>query len=259
MRFRGVVGGSVNGHYAQVGNISVYYEVKGAGEPLMLIHGLSGSGRWWSRNVAALAEHYRVHVVDLAGFGRSRSAPRVALEASGEFLTRLMDVLEIEQASIVGHSMGGLFAASLAADAPARVNRLMLVNAAVLPLRRTGMALRFGTGQAATSVSASFLPVVLSDGLRAGPMSLIGAARDLLQADARAKLNKIAAPTLVIWGAGDRLLPVQLGEEIRASIQLARLQVVHGAGHNPMWDQPVVFNQAILSFMAERALVPNVA
>jgi len=90
-------------------------------------------------------------------------------------------------------------------------------------------------------------------------MSLIGAARDLLQADARAKLNQIAAPTLVIWGAGDRLLPVQLGEEIRASIQLARLQVVHGAGHNPMWDQPVVFNQAILSFMAERSLVPNVA
>jgi len=244
--------------FAPAGDIPVYYEERGAGDPLILIHGLSASGRWWTRNISALAEHHRVYVVDLAGFGRSRAAQRPALGETGAFLERWMDSLNIERASLVGHSMGGAIAARLAADFPARVDRLVLVNAAALPLSRSGMVLRFGLGGVFRSVSPAFLPVVVADGWRAGPVSVIGAARDLLQADIRAKLSQIEAPTLVIWGERDRILPLALGEQLSTAIPDARLHVIRGAGHNPMWDRSAEFNEAALDFLAQKPLIRGV-
>ena len=253
MGFQGGLGqlASQTGRFATVSDVPVYYEELGDGEPLVLIHGLSASGRWWSRNSAALAEHYRVIIVDLAGFGRNRAVPRIALGESGNFLERLIDALHIDSASFVGHSMGGAIAARLAADAPERVNRLVLVNAAALPLSRVAMAARVGLGGVLTSVSPMFLPVVVADGWRAGPISVIGAARDLFHADIRTKLRQITASTLVVWGARDRLLPLTLGQELAAAIPDSRLHVIQGAGHNPMWDRPTEFNQATLNFLLE--------
>jgi pimeloyl-ACP methyl ester carboxylesterase len=248
-----------NGRYAQVGDVSVYYEETGTGEPLVLVHGLSGSGRWWAKNVSALAERYRVYVVDLAGFGRSRAARRVALENSGVFLGRWMSSVGIERASIVGHSMGGLIAASLAADDPERVDRLALVNAAALPISRANVVLRFGLARELISLPPAFLPVMLTDGLRAGPVSVMGAARDLLHTDIRSKLNEVTSPTLIVWGARDQLLPLELGVQLSAAVPDARLHAIPNAGHNPMWDQPADFNRVILDFLSEPAAVPAAA
>lgn len=238
------------GRYVQVGDSSIYYETSGSGEPLLLIHGLSGSGRWWARNVAALGKSHRLYIVDLAGFGRSRSARPLPLTDTADFLTRCMDELGIERASIIGHSMGGAIAASLAADHHDRVDRLVLVNAAALPSRRRDLVLRFGSGQIIASLSPSFWPLLVTDGLRARPSSLLSAARDLLGADIRAKLDGITAPTLVVWGSNDRLLPLALGHQLTQAIPDARLRVIDGAGHNPMWDRSDQFNHATLDFLA---------
>ncbi|MFN0071305.1 MAG: alpha/beta fold hydrolase [Chloroflexota bacterium] len=244
------VSDSVGGHFVRVGDTPVYYEVLGAGPPLVLIHGLSGSGRWWAKNALALAKHHRVFVVDLAGFGRSCAAQRVVLDECGAFLAQWMDAVELVQASIVGHSMGGFIAASLAADAPDRVDRLVLVNAAVLPLSHADLILRFGLARVLLSISPGFLPVLMTDGWRAGPLSVVGAARDLLQADIRAKLSRIVAPTLLLWGANDRLLPPELGRQLQTALPNAQLEVIDGAGHNPMWDRPDSFNRSVLAFLA---------
>src|SRR5262245_44334445 len=118
---------------AQVGPAVIHYQVAGAGEPLVLVHGLSGSSRWWGRNIGALARHFQVYMIDLIGFGASRNRhPFVLAEAAGH-LIRWMDQLGIARASFVGHSMGGFISAELAADAPARVERLVLVDAAAMP------------------------------------------------------------------------------------------------------------------------------
>src|SRR3954447_23730232 len=91
----------------RLGPATIAYEVAGAGPPVVLVHGLSGSSRWWRRNIGALTPHRRVYVVDLIGFGASRTrAPFVLAEAAGS-LTRWMDQLELERVSLVGHSMGG--------------------------------------------------------------------------------------------------------------------------------------------------------
>ena len=69
---------------AQIGTVEIFYQVLGRGEPLVLLHGLSGSGRWWSRNVEALARHFCVYIVDLVGFGASRNTqPFVLRDAAG--------------------------------------------------------------------------------------------------------------------------------------------------------------------------------
>src|SRR5205085_6820291 len=65
-------GSTITIHEIQVGDQAVYYQVVGQGEPIILIHGLSGSTRWWVRNVPALSEHYQVYLIDLPGFGTMR-------------------------------------------------------------------------------------------------------------------------------------------------------------------------------------------
>src|SRR5690606_16886935 len=79
------------------------------GDPLVLVHGLSGSSRWWHRNIAGLAAAYRVMVPDLIGFGRTRR-PRIRLPTPrvvAGVLAEWMNARGIERAHLVGHSMGG--------------------------------------------------------------------------------------------------------------------------------------------------------
>src|SRR5215216_512766 len=121
------------------GPASLSYEVCGEGPPLLLVHGLAGSGRWWARNVPALARHFQVYAVDLIGFGRSRAdrgGARFGLHDTSTVLLAFMDRAGLSRASIVGHSMGGHIATVLAAEAPDRVARLILVDAAALPIDR---------------------------------------------------------------------------------------------------------------------------
>src|SRR5918992_1428287 len=126
---------SVERRYVQVGSSTMYAEISGSGQPLILVHGLGGSTRWWARNVPALARSCRMYVLDLLGFGRSRGQRFVLRDAAG-LLVHWMDQLGLARASIVGHSMGGFIAAYIAAQFPERVERLVLVDAAALPLER---------------------------------------------------------------------------------------------------------------------------
>ncbi|NJN19512.1 MAG: alpha/beta fold hydrolase [Oscillochloris sp.] len=95
----------------------------------------------------------------------------------------------------------------------------------------------------------NFLPVLLVDSLRAGPRTMISAIRQILNADISLRLGAIQAPTLVVWGQHDRLLPLELGRRIQAAIPDAQLAIIAGAGHNPMWERPAAFNRAVLAFL----------
>src|SRR5919112_6784761 len=109
------------------------HEVAGSGPPLILLHGLSGSGRWWSRNVPAFADSFRTYRVDLPGFGASRGVRWSRLD---DIADRLADWLVDEglpPAHVAGHSLGGAVAARLAARHPDCIDRLVLVDAAIRP------------------------------------------------------------------------------------------------------------------------------
>lgn len=234
-------------HRIRLGPHAVHYEEGGDGPPLVLVHGLSGSSRWWRFNVPRLRQHFHLYVVDLAGFGRSRG--RLVLREAAAFLTRWMDHVGLPQAAFVGHSMGGVITADLAACHPERVSRLVLVDAAVLLFERSYLRNAWGVLRAAHRLPLDFWPVLVRDAYQAGPRTIVRAAYELVSTDMGPRLAHVAAPTLVVWGARDTAVPLALGERLVAALPDATLKVLPGAGHNPMWDRPEAFNEAVVSFL----------
>jgi pimeloyl-ACP methyl ester carboxylesterase len=234
---------------AKVGPLTVHYEIAGEGPAVVLIHGLSGSGRWWAYNVPALARRYQVYNVDLMGFGRSRGQSLVLREA-GAWLTEWLQAVGIVETHLVGHSMGGYIATAVAATAPEAVRRLVLVDALVLPMGPGLVRHALDLARAVHYMSLRFLPVLVGDALRAGPRTMWRATREVLSADLSSRLGAVQAETLVVWGERDMLLAPELGHELAKRLPKARFVCVEGAGHNPMWDRPQRFNELLLEFLA---------
>jgi pimeloyl-ACP methyl ester carboxylesterase len=234
----------------RVGPLTVYYEVTGEGPAVVLIHGLSGSGRWWMHNVPALAQRYRVYNVDVVGFGRSRGQ-RLVLQEAGIWLAEWLRVAGIPQAHLVGHSMGGYIATEVAAMVPEAVRRLVLVDALVLPVRRRLVWRALDLAWAMRYMRLNFLPVLVGDVWRAGLQTMWRATREVLSADLSDRLGAVQAETMVVWGEKDSLLDPELGRELAQRLAKACFVLVEGAGHNPMWDRPQRFNELLLDFLAD--------
>ena len=251
-RARPPVGGAAGGPLGvRVFGHPVSYEVAGeGGEPVVLVHGLSGSTRWWARNVSALAEHYRVYLVNLPGFGAARWRQRFVLSEAASWLLAWMEALGLEKVHLVGHSMGGYLSLKLATRRPGLVRKLVLVDPAGMPSGRSMLGHLGPLLLAARYGSPNFLPVLARDALYAGPLTLLRATRDLLAEDVSGDLAEVGMPTLLVWGERDPLIPPSVGDLMRAGIPGSRLLVIEGAGHNPMFDRPEAFNAALLAFLA---------
>lgn len=234
----------------QIETATIYYEVGGAGKPLVLIHGLSGSTRWWSQNAAFFARHFQVYMVDLLGFGQGRGQ-RFALQDSAGLLLIWMDKLAIEKASLIGHSMGGYIAIDLAANDPERVDRIVVVDGLVYPLGKAHLQNLWRLLQALRYASSNFLPVLFMDAFRAGLLTLFSAIREVFDADISTSLDGIKAPALIVWGEYDMVLPVEIGWRLHEQLTGSELVVIEGAGHNPMWDRPEQFNKIVFNFLGQ--------
>jgi pimeloyl-ACP methyl ester carboxylesterase len=235
---------------AKVGPLTVHYEVAGEGPAVVLIHGLSGSGRWWEYNVPVLAQQYKVYNVDLVGFGRSRGQRLVLREAAGWF-KEWLNTVGLTEAHLVGHSMGGYIATEVAVTWPALVRRLVLVDALVLPIGPGFLRPALGLARAVRYMNLSFLPVLVGDLLRAGPRTMLRVTQEVLSADLSDRLGALQAKTMVIWGEKDTLLDPELGRKLAQRLARACFVCVERAGHNPMWDRPQRFNELLLDFLAD--------
>jgi pimeloyl-ACP methyl ester carboxylesterase len=98
-------------------------------------------------------------------------------------------------------------------------------------------------------LSPAFFPILIYDALRAGPLMLIRATRDLISRDIRTFLQEITVPTLLIWGENDTLVPLALSDLLRAEIPDARLRIIKKAGHVVMFDQSQQCNADMLAFL----------
>ena len=254
-RLRRLGGVEVLEREAVVGGRRIRFEVAGQGEPVVLVHGLSGSTLWWNRTVPALAARYRVYLVDLPGFGSMRRAEGgfVLSEAAG-WLSSWMETVGLERAHLVGHSMGGYISIVLAAKRPELVRRLVLVAPAGVPVGRSVHGYLLPLLRAGRYMTPGFLPVLARDALRTGPLTLLGAAREILAEDVRSHLRGIEAPTLLIWGQWDTLVPPSAGDVMREEIPMSRLLVIEGAGHVPMFERAAETNAALLAFLDGEAV-----
>jgi pimeloyl-ACP methyl ester carboxylesterase len=254
----------------------------GEGPPLLFVHGLSGCWQNWLENIPYFARTHRVVAADLPGFGASEM-PHGEITISGyaRTLDRLCDVLGIDAAAVVGNSMGGFVAAELAIASPQRVERLALVSAAGIssehvrrePILAVGRALALTAGWAATRHEvfsrraglrrlALQLVVHRPDRLSAplafelmsgsGRRAFVPALEANLGYPIRDRLPEIACPTLVVWGAKDRIIPVRDADVFAQLIPDVRKVVLPDTGHVPMLEQPERFNALLETFLAEQ-------
>ena len=213
--------------------------------PLVFVHGLSASGRWW-RPVLPFFEDRDVRVVDLPRFGALQGfGPSDAAAWLGDWL----EEEGLAGADVAGHSLGGLIAAELAVRRPEAVRRLVLVAPAGVPTGRgvSGHALPL-----LATLRGAPLPLLahaVRDGLRAGPASLLRGGLYAIRQDVRADLAALRVPTLLVWGERDPLVPPHLAEEWTRALPDVRLVVIPRAGHAPMFDAPAELAQHIREFL----------
>ncbi|MCB0076864.1 MAG: alpha/beta hydrolase [Anaerolineales bacterium] len=236
--------------------MTLNYVTIGSGPPLIFVHGLAGSNRWWARNSEMLSKEFTVYLIDLPGLQRAKEKyhPLAALVDS---LPAWLDLLNLERVNLVGHSMGGYIALHLAATAPARVTRLALLDSVGMPTQTNTLGMMGRVLKGIRHSSPSFIPTVIGDGLRTGPPTLLRLTDEILAVDARPLLREIRVPTLVMWGTRDTLLPAKLGRRMAALIPNASFKLVPRAGHNVMADQPLKVNRYLRDFfIADRAELP---
>jgi pimeloyl-ACP methyl ester carboxylesterase len=263
----------------------ITYRTAGSGPVLLLIHGIAGSSATWDDVLPWLAERYTVVAPDLLGHGMS-AKPRgdYSLGAYASALRDLLGVLGHEQATVVGHSLGGGVAMQLAYQFPDRCERLILVSSGGLG-REVHLLLR----AAALPGSEWVLPLLCAGnvgdavdtmarffgrmGFRAGSdlNEFWRGFRSLAAADARQAFvhtlrtivdsggQRVSAsdrlylaahvPTLIVWGERDRMIPVAHGRGAHEAIPGSRLEVFPDSGHFPHRDRPRHFVEVLVDFM----------
>ena len=236
-----------------VGGIPVRYRVAGVGPPIVFVHGLAGSWRWWESIVEPLAPRLRIFLVDLPGFGSAR-AGTFALAQAPSYIRALIAELGLERPHLVGHSLGGAVCARVAALWPDAVDRLVLVAPAGLLERRHPSQYALPIAMALRHAQPRFLRILIVDSLRAGLLSVYRAGKELLGDDALvAALASITAPTLLVWGERDSLVPLRLARAYQRALPKARLVVFQDVGHIPMVERARMTSRALCSTSYARA------
>jgi pimeloyl-ACP methyl ester carboxylesterase len=226
------------------------YRMAGDGQPIILLHGFVNSSALWNDTIAAFQQDYRLYAPDLPGHGQS--PPRIPwkLRDVAEIVAAWLRVLEVDQATLIGHSMGGALAMLLAAARPDLVKRLVLVNPVGLPIQQpvlrafTRAGLGFSLRQHANAVNGSVSP------LSQQALALWQAAEDVLSCDLRPELSAIHCPTTLIWGTGDRLLPLQSAVILQRLISGAELILLPNLRHRPHRANPQIFQTILRDVLA---------
>jgi pimeloyl-ACP methyl ester carboxylesterase len=269
----------------QIQGHTIFYVVKGEGEPLLLIHGY-GAGLWvWEKQIDVLSHSYQVYALDVIGHGFS-DRPKIAYtpETYIHFLRDFMDGAGIGKATLIGNSMGGGMAWAMAALFPERVKRVILINSVPPDVLNQVRNESFRTLVAIQGIP--FLPYLVIASRNKNSIKWLleecvsdiklitpevlnrqyelsrikGTTWVLYSTFKNAKdtskmkdyLSRIDQPTLLIWGKRDLIFPLSVGEDLHRAIRGSKLQSIETAGHIPMWETPDEVNEAILSFLKDK-------
>jgi 3-oxoadipate enol-lactonase len=259
----------------KVGDINMYYEVHGKGEPLVLIPGLTVNVDWFFMHIPVFSREYRVVAFDNRGAGRS-DAPDVpySMEMMADDLAGLLDAIGIKSAHIWGGSMGGAIAQQFALRHPKMVKSLILLctgigashrirqsdpeviesfsNPRVLPPEESArQMLRIMISQKYLNDNNEWVKKMIWKMLEhpATPQGSIRQMQAAFGAETYDKLPDIKAPTLVIHGEADRINPVEYARILASRIPNAELTILEKMGHGFMWEAFEDSNRIILDFL----------
>jgi pimeloyl-ACP methyl ester carboxylesterase len=281
---------------AQREDVTLYYEAHGAaGDPLLCIMGLGGDLAFWERQIPAFAARHRTLVFDNRGVGKSSKPPGpYSVQLMADDAVAVLDAAGVARAHVLGLSMGGMIAQSLALRHPGRVGALVLA----ATFSRPDQGVREVTAQGAARLGAPsqlsrlaetgglvdlsgldvkslfkfMMSLVLSpefiarekewlrsimqrmldgQGSVGSFMAQVGA---VLKHDVTAELALLRAPTLVLTGTADQLVPPHHSELLASQIPGARLVAVDGGTHGFNVEMPERFNREVLDFLAAHPL-----
>ena len=268
---------SIHGH-------DMAYRMEGNGPALLLLHGIAGSSRTWRDVIPRLTDRFTVIAPDLMGHGESgKPVGDYSLGAFASSLRDLLEVLDIDRASVIGQSFGGGVAMQFAYQFPERCERLVLVDSGGLG-REVNWMLRFMTLPGSELVMPVIFPGFVRDwgdklfrsftrrGIGLGHISEMWSAyaslaeSDNRQAFARTIRSVIdpggqtvsamdrlyltaQVPTLIVWGDKDDIIPVSHAYAAHDAIAGSRLVVIEGVGHFPQIEAPGQFVDALIDFL----------
>jgi pimeloyl-ACP methyl ester carboxylesterase len=265
---------------AEVNGARLYYEIYGEGEPLLLIMGLGANHLAWTAQIPVYAREFQVIVFDNRGTGQSDFPKNVdyTIPLLADDAAALLDALGVDSAHVYGISMGGMIAQEMALRHPERVRSLILGGTtpggphAVAPDRDTLLALLDQGAAVDRRLSPALLDVLFSPeylaergpellerfrGIAYYPPTSREAYTAQLQAaarhDAYDRLPDIAAPTLVLHGTEDPLVPAANGRILAERIPAATLVLLEGARHGYLIEKQAEADAAVLDFLGAQS------
>jgi len=236
----------IESRYVQLGPYRIHYFAGGAGEPLVLVHGLGGGALDFTPIMPALAKQHRVYALDLLGYGAS-DRPNVdySITLETNILRQFLDSQSLTRVNLAGWSMGGWIALNFAAQAPERVDRLVLLDSAGMKFTPTFDLRLFSPHTMAdiqelekllTPHPGRIPAFVLRDFLRQlraedwvieRTVASMITGRELMDG----KLATVTMPVLMVWGKQDVVTPLSIGEAMHRQMPQSVLAVLDGCGH----------------------------
>jgi pimeloyl-ACP methyl ester carboxylesterase len=265
----------------------VRFSIAGEGPPVVLIHGVAGRAAQWDQTMVQLADQHTVIAPDLLGHGES-AKPRgdYSLGAFASGVRDLLIGLDVEGATVVGHSLGGGIAMQFAYQFPERCQRLILVSSGGLgqdvhPVLRAAtlpgseLVLPLIAHEKLLEIAALVPRALGKIGLRTGPdiaemargyaslsnaegrSAFVHTVRAVIdptgqRVDASDRLYLASKmPTLIVWGCRDRIIPVEHARPAHEGMPGSRLELFDDAGHFPHLEDPMRFARTLAHFLAE--------
>jgi len=264
----------LRGHSLSLDGLDVHYLEAGQGKPVVLVHGLGSRAQDWAPLLPALVQGgFHVVAMDLPGFGATSSPMdrTYSISEQAHFVESFLEALRLEKVTLVGVSMGGWIAATVALDAPQHVERLVLMDSAGFAFRLSFDTELF-TPKTSAEVDALLallepqperLPnFVKKDVVRSiapgawvieRALSSMKLGTDVLDE----RFSSLKPPTLLIWGKQDRITPLTLGEAMHKAAPASVLEVFDGCGHIAFQTCAPRVAQTLLAFLAGGGPAPG--
>jgi pimeloyl-ACP methyl ester carboxylesterase len=261
--------------YAENSGVKIYWEEHGEGDPLLLIMGLGYTLEMWHRTAPILKQQYRTILFDNRGVGRSDvPVGAYSISAMAADAAAVLDSAGIVRAHVFGISMGGMIAQEFALQYPRRVRSLILgctshggpeavlADAEVLKTvaERAMMSPEDGIRAMVSFIYDSGTPrerieedLAIRRHTYPSIQGYLGQLQAIFAYESRTRLAQLKAPTLVLHGESDRLVPPENGRRVARLINGARLEIFAGASHIFPTDQPEKTHQTILEFLADQS------
>jgi pimeloyl-ACP methyl ester carboxylesterase len=265
-----------NSVYVDSGRI--HYIDSGSGIPLIFIHGFGASMYCWRKNIGPVSEHFRTVALDLPGFGYSEKSLNsdYSLDEYTDVIIEFMDKMQIRDAILVGHSLGGGIALMVTLKYPERVRGLILIDTeayaisppfmlkvAKLPVLNSFIHHAIGEWVIRISLDRSYYnsslitdklvreyynPFLTENG-KAAPIKLLQAMDFTKLGEVALKYKEIRKKSLIIWGANDKISGLHLAHKLRNDLINSQLLIVPQSGHLVQEEQPDIVNRAIINFI----------